>query len=353
MGWTASAAATAQDPHAGHTAAASPSADPHAGHTMMMGQDGCSPNASMSMQGEMQDPHAGHAMTAEPAQDPHAGHAGHQMSIGQGAQTIVVGLLPDIRTAADVPGRPQPLPAPPEALAGPVHAADAVFGADAMRQARAALYRETGPMRTTALFAHRLEATRADGETGYGWDVQGWTGGDINRLWLKTEGAGGDDGVEHGDVQLLYSRAVTPFWNLQAGVRQDFGEVSDATHLALGVQGLAPYWWETDATLFVSTDGDVTARMEAEYDQRITQHWIVQPRVEVGLSAQDSDALDIGSGLTSIEAGLRLRYEIRREFAPYIGVSWERSFGGTADRIVAHGGDPDQVLAVVGLSVWF
>lgn len=285
--------------------------------------------------------------------DPHAGHAGHQMSMDSMTQTVVVGPLPDVPTAADVPGRPLPLPVPPEALTGPTHAADAVFGADTMRQARAALYRETGVMPNTALFAHRLEAARGDGETGYAWDVQGWTGGDINRLWLKTEGEGDRHGVEQGDVQLLYSRAVTPFWNLQAGVRQDFGDGSDATHLALGVQGLAPYWWETDATLFVSTDGDVTARLETEYDQRITQHWILQPRVEVGLSAQDSDALNVGSGLTTLEAGLRLRYEFRREFAPYVGVSWERSLGGTADRVRLVGGDPDQVRAVVGLSVWF
>lgn len=208
-------------------------------------------------------------------------------------------------------------------------------------------------MTTTAVMAHRLEASRANGETGYGWDVEGWTGGDIHRLWLKSEGEGGDDGVDHGDVQLLYSRAVTPFWNVQAGVRQDFGEASDATHLAVGIQGLAPYWWETSATAFVSSDGDVTARLGAEYDQRLTQRWILQPRLDVELSAQDSPELDLGSGLTSIEAGLRLRYEVRREFAPYVGVSWSRSFGGTADRVRLSGGEPDQVRVVVGISAWF
>ena len=123
--------------------------------------------------------------------------------------------------------------------------------------------------------------------------------------------------------------------------------------MVLGLQGLAPYWWEIDAAAFLSTKGDLTARVEAEYDQRITQRLILQPRMEIEFAASDIPELEIGSGLSSVEAGLRLRYEFRKEFAPYVGVEWRRAFGDTADYVEARGGDADDTRFVVGLKARF
>ena len=185
--------------------------------------------------------------------------------------------------------------------------------------------------------------------------AQGWTGGDIHRLWWKTEGEGDLQGRLHeAEIQALYSRAISPFWNLQAGVRQDIRpDGPDATHVVLGFQGLAPHWWEIDAAAFLSTKGDLSAKVEAEYDQRITQRLILQPRVEAALSARDAPELDLGAGLSSIQAGLRLRYEFTREFAPYFGIEWTRALGSTTDLIAARGGEADKTQVVVGLKAWF
>jgi copper resistance protein B len=200
----------------------------------------------------------------------------------------------------------------------------------------------------------RLEYRAVDGRDGYAWDAEGWYGGDYNRVWLKTEGEGEFGGhVESAEVQALYSRAVNPWFNLQAGVRYDIRPKPDRAHLVLGVQGLAPYWFEVDAAAFLSNRGDLTARLEAEYDQRITNRLILQPRVEFDLAAQDVPELGIGAGLSSAEAGLRLRYEIKREFAPYVGVQYERRFDKTADFARSAGDDVGGWAVLVGLRSWF
>ena len=330
--------ARAQDPHAGHVmpaAQTAPAADPHAGHRMP-----ARPPA--------QDPHAGHAMppaTPAPAPDPHAGH--DMSAAGMGP--------PDVPTSADSPGRPPEPPVPAAALSGPVHAADVIFGPEAMAASRRTLVRENGDVRTTAVIIDRLEAGFTDDGETWLWDVQGWSGGDINRFWWKSEGEGDFGGdLEEAELQALYSRAVTPFWDVQAGVRQDVRpDGEDTTHLVLGLQGLAPHWWEIDAAAFLSTDGDLTARVEAEYDQRITQRLILQPRVEIEASAGDIPELETGSGLSSVEIGLRLRYEFRKELAPYVGVEWSRALGETADFIEARVGEADDSRLVVGLKAWF
>ena len=343
----------AQDPHAGHVmppAQTPPAADPHAGHQMPAQPAIIDPHAGHDMSppaSATPDPHSGHDMSSmAPAEtDPHAGHDMSDMSMGP----------PDMPTSANNPGRPPEDPLPAAALGGPTHAADLVFGADAMAASRRTLVRENGAVQTTAVIIDRLESGFGDGEETYLWDVQGWSGGDINRFWWKSEGEGDfDDGLEEAELQALYSRAVTPFWDVQAGVRQDFRpDGEDTTHLVLGLQGLAPYWWEIDAAAFLSTDGDLTARFEAEYDQRITQRIILQPRLEIDASASDIPEQEIGSGLSSVEAGLRLRYEFRKEFAPYVGVEWSRAFGDTADYIKARGGEPEDTRFVVGLKAWF
>ena len=221
---------------------------------------------------------------------------------------------------------------PPRALGGPRHAADAIWGRDAMASARAQLARENGGMTTGMILVERLEARIATdgGDDEYLWDAQAWYGGDLNRFVLKTEGEGTFGGaVEDAEIQALYSRAIGPYFDLQAGARFN-PEPDGRTHLVLGVQGLAPYMFHVDAALFLSDRGDLTARVEAEYDQKITQCLILQPRIEAEFSAQDIPAREIGAGVTSIEPGARLRFEIVREFAPYIGLEYEAKLGETA-----------------------
>ncbi len=171
---------------------------------------------------------------------------------------------------------------------------------------------------------------------------------------MKTE-IEGDFGrsPEQAEIQALWSHAIDPWFNLQGGVRYDFRPDPERAHLVLGIEGLAPYWFEIDAAAFLSDKGDVTARLEVEYDQRLTQKLILQPRVEFDLSAQDAPEIGLGSGLSNAEAGLRLRYEFVPEFAPYIGVAYDRAFGGTADFRRADGDDVGGWSFLVGVRTWF
>ena len=333
-------AAPPSDPHAGHAMpeTPAPSADPHAGHDMGAP---ARPQAAPPS-----DPHADHPMPGTPAPvaaDPHAGHDMAGMA-----------MPPDVPTSADTPGRPPEDPAPPAASRGPAHAADLLFDPAEMAAAREQMRAENGDVRTTAVVFDRLEANLGDGEEGFAWDAQGWSGGDISRFWWKSEGEGEfGEGVEEAGVQALYSRAVAPFWDVQAGLRQTWRPVANRTDLVIGVQGLAPYWFEVDAALFLSNKGELTAAAEGEYDQRITNRWILQPRAEVNLSAEDIPELSIGAGLTSVQLGARLRYEIRKEFAPYVGVEWTKRFGRTADYLEAAGRNTEDTRIVVGLRAWF
>ncbi|WP_298465512.1 copper resistance protein B [uncultured Erythrobacter sp.] len=258
-------------------------------------------------------------------------------------------------TDKSVPGAAAEDAVPARALEGPRHAADAIWGADAMAPSRDTLARENGGMRTGSVLIERLEARIANdgGEDGYVWDAQAFYGGDINRFVLKTEGEGEFGGeLEDAEVQALYSRAIGPFFDLQAGVRLD--PVPDTRgHLVIGVQGLAPYMFHVDGALFLSDRGDLTARLEGEYDQRITQRLIVQPRLEVELAAQDIPERGIGAGITKIEPGVRLRYEIKREFAPYVGIEYEAALGETAKIARAAGEAPDGFKLLIGVRAWF
>ncbi|HYQ70813.1 MAG TPA: copper resistance protein B [Gammaproteobacteria bacterium] len=201
----------------------------------------------------------------------------------------------------------------------------------------------------------RLEAGFSNDEDTNTWDAQGWWGGDYNKLWIKTEGEGEQGKTpESLELQTLYSRTIAPFWNAQIGLRHDFRpKDNERTHLAVGIQGLAPYRFELDNALFVSDEGDVTARIEAEYEVMFTQRLILQPRLELNAAAQPVKELGIGSGINNTEMGLRLRYEIRREFAPYVGVSWTRFYGETADLKEAEGTDNSTVYFVAGIRAWF
>ena len=176
------------------------------------------------------------------------------------------------------------------------------------------------------------------------WDLQGLYGGDYNRFVWKTEGesADGDTAVE---LQLLYGRAWTAFFDLQFGIRYAEADAGDVAAAVAGVQGVLPYNVETDVALFLSEDGDVTGRAEFEKDFLLTERWVVQPRAEFDVALQDVPALGIDSGLTKLALGLRLRYEITRKLAPYLGVAWERH--DTA------GGEEADTRALAGLRFWF
>jgi copper resistance protein B len=198
------------------------------------------------------------------------------------------------------------------------------------------------------------EVRVTDDDEGYAWEAQGWVGTDFDKAFLKTKGElefGGD--VESAEVQLLYSRLVSDFFDVQAGLRYDFEPRPSRAHAVLGLQGLAPQWFEIDTALFISDEIDVTGRIEGEYDLLITQRTVLQSLVELDWSAQDIDDLHIGSGLTKVEAGLRLRYEFKREIAPYIGVSYERDLFKTADFAREEGHEIDSLAFVIGLRLFF
>lgn len=234
-------------------------------------------------------------------------------------------------------------------------AADEYWAPDAMAAARKHIQHKHGAAKTYFVQAERLEYRSNEGSPVFLWDGQGWYGGDKNKLWIKTEGeySFGGGALEEAEAQALWSHAISPYFDVQAGVRHDFAPGDDRTFGVIGVQGLAPYWFEIDAAAFISDDGDVSARIEIEYELLLTQRLIFQPRTELNFAIGDVPQYGVGSGLSSAELGARLRYEIRREFAPYIGVSWERAVGETSDFVRTDGGDPSSVSFVAGLRLWF
>lgn len=202
--------------------------------------------------------------------------------------------------------------------------------------------------------AEEFEYRLTDGEHSFNWDAQGWVGGDDNKFWVKTEGEVlFEDGVEEAEIQALYSRRISDFFDAQVGVRYDFDPDPERAFGVFGVQGLAPHFFEIDAAGFVSEDGDVSARVEAEYDVLITQQLVLQPSLELNFAAQEVEALGIGSGVNDVELGLRLRYEVEREFAPYVGMNWRRDIGRTADFTRNEGESVDDLSFVTGIRFWF
>ena len=295
-----------------------PAADPHAGHQMPEGQPAA-------------DPHAGHAMPApEATTDPHAGH-----DMGAAAVDVPVG------------------PPPPEALQGPENAADRVWGSAAMEPGRSVLFGEHGNIATHKILVDQLEWRAKAGRDGYFLKAEAWFGGDIDKLWLKTE-IEGERGrkPEQAELQALWSHAIDPWFNLQAGVRLD-AEPQRGARLVVGIEGLAPYWIEIDAAAFLSDKGDVTARFEAEHDMRITQKLILQPRAELDFAFQDIPSEGIGAGLSTVDLGARLRYEFVPNFGPYLGITYERAIGDSARFRRAEGEDVGGFQFVAGVRAWF
>lgn len=269
-----------------------------------------------------------HSAHQAPAADAHAGHDGPA-------------------TDGDIPtGTVPPVPAD--------HAADAFYNSAEMARARAAMLKESGGMAFSQLMLDRLEYRMGKGADGYHWEGEGWIGGDINRFAFKTEGEGAFGGpLERAEVQALYSRAIDPWFNLEAGVRHDIRPDPRRTYAVVGIEGLAPYWFEVSAQAFLSNRGDAHLRLEGSYDQRISQRLILQPAAEINVAAQDVPELGIGSGVSDVELGLRLRYEFAREFAPYVGVNWERKLGDTARLARADGERASATSLVMGVRFWF
>jgi copper resistance protein B len=189
------------------------------------------------------------------------------------------------------------------------------------------------------------------------WDGQAWYGGDYNKLWIRSEGkyvAGGNEkGARDADVEVFWDRVISRWWSGQLGARQDFGPGQARTWIAVGLEGLAPQWFETEATLYASDEGRTAARIKAQYDLLLTQRLVLQPLVEMNLYGHSDPERQIGSGLSDLEVSARLRYEVRREFAPYIGFIWLRRFGRTADLVRAAGGGASDLELTLGVRVWF
>ncbi|MDT8922831.1 MULTISPECIES: copper resistance protein B [Pseudomonas] len=199
----------------------------------------------------------------------------------------------------------------------------------------------------------QLEYQDADEGSALAWDATGWIGGDINRLWIRSEGERTNGVTEDAELQLLYGRSVSPWWDVVAGVRQDFKPQSPQTWAAFGIQGMALYGFEAEATAFLGENGQTAARLEGDYDILLTNRLILQPTAEVNFYGKNDPERGVGSGLANTEVGVRLRYEIVRQFAPYIGVTWNRSYGKTADFIRDEGGDVDEARFVAGIRMWF
>jgi copper resistance protein B len=202
--------------------------------------------------------------------------------------------------------------------------------------------------------ALRLETDYGGGKSGAvaRWDLDGWIGGDDNKLWLKSEGENTDGNTEQAEVWALYSRNIATFWDAQIGLRHDTQPVS-TSYLTLGFNGLAPYFFETEAHLFISNKGDVSARLREENDFLITQKLILQPYAEINLFAQDVPEQDIGAGIANGEIGLQARYEITRKFAPYVDVHYGRKFGETSSIAKSNGEDNDELIGSIGLRLMF
>ena len=284
------------------------------------------------------------ALLAAPAAAQEMDHSQHTMQGMDHSAQPADAATPTVDSEV---GQDAPPPVPTD------HSAMRYYPAERMAAAIKALASE-GKIITGGVFVDQLEYRALRGSDGYGWKAQAWYGGDIDRVALTTEGEGElRHAPERAEVSLLWRRAAGPWFNLEAGVRHDFRPDPQRTYAVLGIEGLASYWIEVEGQLLVSSKGDVHARLGVSHDWRITQRLILQPEVEVNLAFQDVPQLGIGGGFERIEAGARLRYQLTREFGPYLGVNWESKLGGTA-RIARAGGErASAVSAVAGLRFWF
>lgn len=216
------------------------------------------------------------------------------------------------------------------------------------------------PYQTGQVIFDRLEVTRTDdSDELIVWDMLAWYGGDEKRIYFKSEGENKRNDGEPSELEsaeLLASRLIAPFWEIQGGAGTRGSVASGANrenYLVFSLFGMAPYRFEMDSSITINEDGDIAATLEAEYDLRLSQVSYLQPRLEVAAALTDAKAYARPRGFNDVRVGLRYRYELSREFAPYIGAYWSRSLGGKAEQIRDGGGDPAEIGFVVGVRMWF
>ncbi len=330
---------------------AAPAADPHAGHDMSTMPGMAMPSGATGQAAQPAAPMPeGHDMSAMPSSSGTAQPMDHSTMPGMAPGATMTETRPG-HTATGTALAPGNAPAP----AAPTDSyADRIYSPAAMAAAREELRNEHGGNKVSMVLFNLAEYQSRKGRDGYRWDGNIWYGGDINRVVVKTEGEGSfGDRLEGAEVQALFSRAIGPFTDVQAGVRYDITPNPSRVYATIGLESLAPGFFDVEGALFLSNKGDLLGRLEGYYDQRITQRLILQPRAEVNLAAQDVPEIGIGSGISNIELGLRLRYEIKREFAPYIGISYDRQLGDSARFSRAEGEDVGGASVVVGVRTWF
>jgi len=204
----------------------------------------------------------------------------------------------------------------------------------------------------TKIMIDQLETRIVDGDDPLVLEAQAWIGYDLNKFVIKADIEQVNNETEELELQALYSRAVDPYWDLQVGVRQDQKPI-ERSWLAIGFQGVAPYWFEIDTALFIGESSQVGLRFSAEYEWMITQRWVLSPEIEFNIHSKDDEAVGTGSGLSDSQIGIRLRYEIKREFAPYIGINWNNKYGNTATFARNEGEEVSSTQFVAGIRAWF
>ena len=318
----------APDQHQGHSGA-------HAGHAMPAPQEPVPTSASGGVPPAMDHSAMGHGTGG--ATPPAAGHAGMGHPIpppaGAGGHDMQMGPM---QGGSPPPGARDP---------------------NAYNEGTSFAHLGNHEMNDDAPFwkvlVDKAEAAKGDGEHGQNLELEAWYGNDYNKAWVKVEGERRGGTLHSARTELLWDRAFAPFWSTQLGVRHDSGEGKSRDWLAFGVQGLAPYWFETEATAYWRGGNGLAVRLNAKYEVLFTSRLILEPEVEANLYSRSDPERATGSGLSDLNVGLRLRYEITRQVAPYIGVTWNRQFGKTADFTRMRGGDTKEVQAVAGVRFWF
>lgn len=319
-------AATKADPHADHAMPSTAKDDPHAGHAMPMMDHGA----------HATDPHAGHTMPATAKDDPHAGHAMPQAV----TDDPHAGHRMPAKTVRDTPREPIPTP-----TAADLAAAFPELKPHAMQHAPS--------FNSLVVFDH-LEGWNNDHGSGQAWGIDGWFGGDIDRLWVRSEGSRSNGKLGEWSADALYGRSISPWWDVVAGVRHDNSrENPSLTRAAIGFQGMAPYKFEVSAMAYLGGARKAELALEAEYDVLLSNRLILQPVVAASIAADDDLRRGVGRGLGHVETGLRLRYEVTRRFAPYIGFLHERRFGRSAALHRDAGEGTRDSRWVAGVRFWF
>jgi copper resistance protein B len=277
----------------------------------------------------------------------------------------VSGMTMPAMDHASMPGMGQPSASTPAATAGMSGMSmDSMQGGSAPANARSPDYSDGvsygsmkphmhGKRAIGMLLFDQLEAVDGRNGNGQSFQLSGWYGQDLNKLWLRSEGDVSHGKIEGGDVEAFWNHAIATYWGTMLGVRHDLGAGPNRNWLAYGVEGLASYWFKLEATGYVGESGRTAARLRANYEVLFTQRLILEPELEFNLYGKDDPARRIGSGLSDVSLGLRLRYEIRREFAPYIGINWVRRVGTTADYARADGQHVFDQQLVAGIRIWF